>query len=806
MTQTFLPFRFNTLTRIMALLGTVFFVSGCSCSELVSADDPPTPRVLWSDEPLIFSEQTSKRLAAMDKEWSQTVYPIGNGRLGGTVFGDPDIERIQFNEDSLWLGNEDHTGGYQPFGDLYVKLGHKDVTNYRRQLDLNRAVQTVTYNADGTNYKREFFANHPAQVMVFRFSADKPGALSGEAWLDSMHRAQVAINQGQPQEAIDRILTSAQDETLALKGQTKDLFWWRVYLNKLTANGNHRGREYGSREIINLDYEAQVRVLHEGGSISTQGEKVIFKGCDRVTFLLAADTNYLNERKKGWRGEHPHERITQQLDAAEKKTYDQLLAEHIEDYQNLFNRFSIQLGESSEARRAMTTAARVESYTPGEDPELESLVYDYARYLMISCSRPGHGALPANLQGLWLFHLRPAWLCDYHTDINLQMNYWFVQQANLAECFIPLAEWVDSIREVRKEETRKVLGVERGWLMRSENGVFGGSTYYFQKGDSAWIAQNLWDHYAFTRDKDYLRNMAYPIMKEICEFWFDHLKELPDGTLVVPEGTSPEHGPKKMEDGTIKIVEGHRTQLDGVSYDQQLCWDLFTNTVEASEALGIDSDFRAQVEKKREKLLGPQIGRWGQLQEWMEDIDDPNNQHRHVSHMLAVYPGRQIYPPKTPEFAQAAKVSLIARGNGKTGWSKVFKSCAFARLFDSDNAYRLIADVLDTKTHPNLWTTHPPFQIDCNFGYAAGINEMIMQSHMGYINLLPALPEAWKTGNVKGMRARGGYELDLSWKDGKLTQADIKGITNSTNKVKVRYAGKDHVLEVAQGQSTTFTP
>jgi alpha-L-fucosidase 2 len=806
MTQTFLPFRFNTLTRIMALLGTVFFVSGCSSSELVSADDPPTPRVLWSDEPLIFSEQTSKRLAAMDKEWSQTVYPIGNGRLGGTVFGDPDIERIQFNEDSLWLGNEDHTGGYQPFGDLYVKLGHKDVTNYRRQLDLNRAVQTVTYNADGTNYKREFFASHPAQVMVFRFSGDKPGALSGEAWLDSMHRAQVAINQGQPQEAIDRILTSAQDETLALKGQTKDLFWWRVYLNKLTANGNHRGREYGSREIINLDYEAQVRVLHEGGSISTQGEKVIFKGCDRVTFLLAADTNYLNEREKGWRGEHPHERITQQLDAAEKKTYDQLLAEHIEDYQNLFNRFSIQLGESSEARRAMTTAARVESYTPGEDPELESLVYDYARYLMISCSRPGHGALPANLQGLWLFHLRPAWLCDYHTDINLQMNYWFVQQANLAECFIPLAEWVDSIREVRKEETRKVLGVERGWLMRSENGVFGGSTYYFQKGDSAWIAQNLWDHYAFTMDKDYLRNMAYPIMKEICEFWFDHLKELPDGTLVVPEGTSPEHGPKKMEDGTIKIVEGHRTQLDGVSYDQQMCWDLFTNTIEASEALGIDSDFRAQVEKKREKLLGPQIGRWGQLQEWMEDIDDPNNQHRHVSHMLAVYPGRQIYPPKTPEFAKAANVSLIARGNGKTGWSKVFKACAFARLFDSDNAYRLIADVLDTKTHPNLWTTHPPFQIDCNFGYAAGINEMIMQSHMGYINLLPALPEAWKTGNVKGMRARGGYELDLSWKDGKLTQANIKGITNSTNKVKVRYAGKDHVLEVAQGQSTTFTP
>lgn len=375
------------------------------------------------------------------------------------------------------------------------------------------------------------------------------------------------------------------------------------------------------------------------------------------------------------------------------------------------------------------------------------------------------------------------------------MNYWFTDQANLSECFTPLAEWIESIREVRKEETKKVLGIDRGWLMRSGNGVFGGSTYHFQKGDSAWISQNLWDHYAFTGDVEYLKTMAYPVMKEVCEFWFDHLKELPDGKLVVPDGTSPEHGPKKTEDGSIKIVEGHRTHLDGVSYDQQLCWDLFTNTIEASEALGVDEEFRKQLEERRSKLLGPQIGKWGQLQEWMEDIDDPKSQHRHVSHMLAVFPGRQIHPKSTPEWADAAKVSVVARGNGHTGWSKVFKFCVFARLLDAENSYRLLTDVLLTKTHGNLWTTHPPFQIDCNFGYAAAVNEMLVQSHMGEIHLLPALPEAWPEGQVRGMKVRGGFEMDLAWKDGKLTKATLRSSKNASSEVSIRLG--DKVKEVS---------
>ena len=774
-------------TTLMAGLSLLLFASpGNSASG--------EPHILWSPSPVAPSENIANNLRSLDKYWSENVYPMGNGRLGFTVFGDPALERIHFNEDSLWVGNEDHTGGYQPFGDVYVETGHKEFTNYHRSLDLRRAVQTVTYTSGGVTHTREYFASHPAQVSVIRFKADKPGALSGKVWLDSMHRSDFAASQGHAKEAMAAIKTTAAGRTLTLTGQSKDLFWWPAVIDK-----GLRGREYVSKEIINLDYEAQVRVLHQGGTVKVDGDRIVFDACDSLTLILAADTNYLNERAKGWCGEHPHALVSAQIEAAAAQEYDALLNAHIRDYQSLYDRFDISLGRADPKKQKLSTAERVSSYKPGGDAALETLLYHYARYLMISCSRPGHGALPANLQGLWLFHLRPAWLCDYHTDINLQMNYWFVDAANLSECFTPLAEWLDSIREVRKEETRKVLGVERGWLMRSENGVFGGSTYYFQKGDSAWIAQNLWDHYAFTRDRDYLQRYAYPVMKEISHFWLDHLKELPDGTLVVPDGTSPEQGPRKDEKtGAIAIVEGLRTHLDGVSYDQQLCWDLFNNTIEAAGALGLDEDLRKELAVKRDKLLGPKVGKWGQLQEWMEDVDDPANQHRHVSHMIAVYPGRQIHPTTTPAFADAAKISLLARGNGHTGWSKVFKSCVFGRLLDAENAYRLAADVLDSKTHANLWTTHPPFQIDCNFGYAAAVNEMLVQSHMGYVHLLPALPKAWADGRVRGMKVRGGFALDMEWKNGELTTAELRNLSGTDQSVQVRYGAKTQTVRLAK--------
>ena len=740
----------------------------------------PVKRVLWADTPLVFSDEVAKNPRYSSRNWERSVYPLGNGRLGCTAFGEPRKERIQFNEDSLWVGNEDCTGGYQPFGDVYVEMPHAEYGDYRRELDISRAVQTITYKSGGVGYKREYFASHPSQVMAFRFSADKKAALSGKVSLGNVHEVPVA----------------AENETLTMTGDTSKFWWWQVHLaqpQRLLGS-----REYASDKNIDLDLEAQVRVLHEGGTVKTVDNTVVFEKCDSVTLLLAADTNYLNQRGKGWRGPHPHKRVSAQIAAAEKRSYADLLDEHLADYQSLYNRLSIDLGDTPAAATALPAAERVKAYSeqvrkkagPAVDRDLEALLYQYARYLMISCSRPGEGALPANLQGLWLFDKRPAWRCDYHTDINLQMNYWFTAASNLAECFVPAAEWIDSIRQVRKDETRKVLKVKRGWLMRSENGVFGGSTWHFQKGDSAWLCQNLWDHYAFTRDKAYLKRYAYPVMKEISEFWVDHLKELPDGTLVAPDGRSPEHGPEKA---------------DGVSYDQQLCWDLFSNMIEASEVLGVDAGYREQLKAKRAKLLAPKIGKWGQLQEWMDDIDDPKDTHRHINHMVAVYPGRQIHPTTTAKLAEAAKVGLIARGNGGPGWSQAWKTCIYARLLDGERAYTLLSGLMASRIHGNLWASHPPFQIDCNFGYPAGVNEMLVQSHMGYIHLLPALPKAWSEGHIKGMRVRGGYELDLEWKEGKLTQAVVRGVSNSPGKCVVRYGKGTKTFALARDKSRALS-
>jgi alpha-L-fucosidase 2 len=746
---------------------------------LLASAGPLSAGVLWSDQPVVFPENVKGDMRQETQHWEKNVYPIGNGRLGGTLFGDPQAERLQFNEDSMWVGNEDNTGGYQPFGDVHVELNHNAFTHYRRELDLRNAVHTVTYTSGGVNYKRVAFSSNPAQVIVLHFTADQPGSHTGKVWMGNLHE----------------IATTASGNTLTMKGNTEPLFFWQLQLKerekRLLAD-----RQYASDQIIDLDFEAQARVLHQGGAIRTEGNTIHFENCDSLTILLAADTNYLNRRDKGWRTGHPHQRLTAQLAAAEKRPHADLLEEHVADYQKLYRRFSIDLGAPPETAAKLPTAVRrgiyQKEFSSGRMPAdrgLEALMYQYARYLMIASSRPGEGALPANLQGLWLYNLRPAWRCDYHTDINLQMNYWFTGPSNLHECFIPLAEWIDSIREVRKEETRKVLGVERGWLMRSENGVFGGSTWHIQKGDSAWLCQNLWDHYLFTQDKEFLKRYAYPVMKEISEFWVDHLKELPDGTLVAPKGRSPEHGP---------------VDVDGVTYDQALCWDLFTNTIEAGGVLGVDAQHLRKLSAMREKLLGPKIGRWGQLQEWMEDIDDPKDDHRHNNHLIGVHPGRQIHPATTPEWAEAAKVSVIARGNGPTGWSKIWKSCIFARLLEAERAHHLVADVIATKCYANLWATHPPFQIDCNFGYAAAVNEMLVQSHMGYVHLLPALPAAWPEGQVRGMRLRGGFELDMTWKDAKLTHAQIRNVSGIDGKCEVRYKDKAHLLEIPRGGSVSL--
>jgi len=705
----------------------VLLLSGFSFNQ-AAAVEPAVDRILWYAEPA--------------GDWQRQALPLGNGRLGCMVFGEIGTEHIQFNEDSLWTGDEKGTGHYQAFGDLYVEFAHEKPQSYRRQLDIGQSVHTITYTSDATHYRRVYFSSRPAEVMVFRFTADKRGAYSGTIRLTDMHDGKIEVER-----------------------------------NRITFGG----------DCGKLQYEAQLLVLSEGGRLRTSDDRIAFDDCDSLTLLLAADTNYVNQRDQDWTGEHPHERLSAQLDAASKRSFDALLDEHVKDYRNLFDRVAIDLGKTPEPMRSQPTNERLAAYKKGQpDSDLEELLYQYARYLMISCSRPG--CLPANLQGLWNNSNRPPWRSDYHSDVNIQMNYWFVNQANLSECFLPLSEWVHSVREVKREQTKAHFGT-RGWATRVENGIFGGSTWKWSKGDASWIAQNLWDHYAFTRDREYLQTRAYPVMKELAEFWQDHLKELPDGRLVSPDGFSPEHGPRE----------------DGVSFDQQLVWDLFTNYIEASEQLGIDENFRKQVASMRERLLGPQIGKWGQLQEWMVDRDDPKDQHRHLSHLIAVHPGRQISPLTAPKLAEAARVSMNARGDGATGWSKAWKINIWARLHDGDRAYKLIRNLIGGGgIMDNLFDTHPPFQIDGNFGYASGVGEMLLQSHMGTIHLLPALPEVWPDGSVRGMRARGGYEVDLQWRDGQLVRAVIRGVSNTQPTCTVRYQQHVKQLPVARGTETVF--
>lgn len=686
--------------------------------------------------------------------WYGEAFPLGNGRLGAMIAGGAGLERIQFNEESLWTGDEKDTGAYQNFGEALLDFGFKDgVSGYRRELDLGRATATVAFTRAGVNHRRETFVSKPAGVLVSRLTADNPGSISFTASLADAHLGK----------------TSAAGDTLVFSGEIAPL---------KTAGG-----------IPALRYEARLRVVAEGGTTVVKDGKLVVTGANAVTLYLDARTNFLQNRSKQWRGEAPGAVVGRSLASAAGTPYAGLLAAHEADYKALFDRVEVRLPGVS--TRDKPTKVRLAAYAKTKDISLEQDLFDYGRYLIAACSR--EGGLPSNLQGRWNESNNPPWRGDYHSDVNIQMNYWPVDVTNMSPCFTPFADWVDAIRGPLTDATKKDFKT-RGWTTRGENGIYGGTTWMWIPGTSAWLLQNSYDHFLFTRDKEYLRRQAYPAMKEVCHFWFDRLKALPDGTLVSPNAYSPEHGPHE----------------DGVSFDQQLVWDLFGNTAEAAGILGVDEDFRNELLAKRAKLLGPKIGRWGQLQEWMTDRDDPKDTHRHLSHLIAVYPGHQITRHSDAALAKAAGVSLSARGDSGTGWSLAWRISLWARLGDGDRAHRMFDELVRpvTATHiimensgglyGNLLCACPPFQIDGNYGYTAGVAEMLIQSHAGEIELLPALPKAWASeGSFRGLRARGDITVDCAWKDGRVTAWKLTPGPNADRAAKVKLRIDGTVREVA---------